>query len=54
MLMFQWFVDCVYNCCFGFKQKHKNNKLREAIYAIEDLTQEQYNKLMWIYNIKCC
>jgi len=52
--MFQWFIECMYNFCCGIRQKHKDNKLHNAIYAIEDLTQEQYNKLMRIYNIKCC
>ena len=52
--MFQWFIECMYNCCFGIKQKHKDNKLHDAIYAIENLTQGPYNKLMQIYNNKCC
>ena len=53
--MFQWFIDCVYNCCFGTKQeKKKSNKLHDALYAIENLSQEEFSKLMRIYNIKCC
>ena len=50
--MFQWLVECVYNYCCGIRQKHKD-KLHNAIYAIEDLSQNEYNKLMRIYN-KCC
>ena len=50
--MFQWFIECVYNCCFGIRQKHKDNKLHDATHA--DLSQEQYNKLMRIYSIQSC
>ena len=53
--MFQWFIECMYNCCFGIRQeKKKYNKLHDALYAIENLSQEEFNKLMRIYNIKCC
>ena len=53
--MLQWFIDCVYNCCFGTRQeKKKYNKLHDALHAIENLSQEEFNKLMRIYNIKCC
>ena len=51
--MFQFISDCVYNGCFGVKKRQKDNKIHDAIYATENLSQEEFYKLMRIYN-KCC
>jgi hypothetical protein len=32
----------------------KTDKIHDAMYAIEDLSKEDFNKLMNIYNNKCC
>lgn len=52
--MFHWFIDSLYNCCFGIEKKRKVNKIHNAMFAIEDLSKEEFNKLMNIYNNKCC
>ena len=52
--MLHWFINCLYNCCFGVKKTRKTDKIHNAMYAIEDLSKEEFNKLMNIYNNKCC
>ena len=51
--MFSLFIDCLYNCCFGIKKK-KYNKIHECVEKLEDLTLEEYIKVMKLYNNKCC
>ena len=42
--MFHWFIDCLYNCCFGIEKKRTSNKIHNAMYAIEDSIKEDLNK----------
>ena len=51
--MLEIFLDCLYSCCFGIRRRR--SKLHDTIKNIEDLTQEEFDKVMKFYkNNSCC
>ena len=51
--MLEIFMDCLYSCCFGIRRRRP--KLHDAIKNIEELTQEEFDKVMKFYgNNRCC
>ena len=50
--MLGFFIEFIYNCCFGLKKK---TKFQETVDNIETLTDEEFTKIMNYYNRnKCC
>ena len=45
--MIELFLDCLYSCCFGIRRRR--SKLHDTIKNIEELTQEEFDKVMNIY-----
>lgn len=50
--MFEFIINCLYNCCFRIKPK---SKFKDVIDMIEDLTDDEVSKIINYYNRnKCC
>ena len=52
-------IECIYNCCFGKKRDKtldniNNQNIHEFYNALENLTQEEFNRVMKKLNYKCC
>ena len=49
--MLGFFIEFIYNCCFGLKKK---TKFQETVDNIETLTDEEFIQLMVYYTKKKC
>ena len=51
--MLELFLGCPYSCCFGIRRRR--SKLHGTIKNIEELAQEEFDKVMKFYrNNSCC
>ncbi len=46
------FLDCLHSCCFGIRRRRP--KLHDTIKSIEELTQEEFEKVMEFYRRNSC
>ena len=50
--MISFFIESIYNCCFGIKKRYKFN---DVVHILEGLTDEEIRKMNNYYNRnKCC
>ena len=48
--MIGFIISCIYNCCFRVKQ----TKFEAVFDHIEELTEEEFSRLMRYYNTNTC
>ena len=50
--MLEIFLDCLHSCCFDIRRRR--SKLHDTIKNIEELTHEEFDKVMKFYRHNSC
>ena len=50
--MYEIIIECIYSCCFGIRRRRP--KLHDTIKNIEELTPEEFGKVMKFYRHNSC